>query len=171
MYQAYPSVGSKRQRAVSGSSHSTIIPRNHDTWQKIVDPASYENRENWIPTHMRNWLSHSTPYGAVPRGAAGTQQRRYYNENLGWVMTNTGEHNGRITNPGYGAENRISNFYVYRIYTMFRVWMRRAIERVRVRWAKAARLPQIIGNRGGRTKLPRYGGRSTSPSMTDFRQP
>ena len=69
-------------------------------------------------------------------------------------MTNLGVHNMRITNPEYGAENRVSNFYVYRIYTMFRVWMRRAIERVRVRWAKAARLPQIIGNRGGRTKLP-----------------
>ena len=36
-----------------------------------------------------------------------------------------------------------------------------AIERVRAAAAKAARLPQIIGNRGGRTRLASYG-RGTS---------
>ena len=76
-------------------------------------------------------------------------------------MTNTGVYNMRITNERYGAVNRVSNFYVYRIYTMIRAWMRRAIDRVRARWATAARLPQIIGNRGGKTRLASYG-RGTS---------
>ena len=160
-YQSYPS---KLQRAVSTSKHSTVIPRTHDTWRKLTytdnGPLAVD-REDWIPTHLANWREHLTPRTPTPRGGAGTQRRRWYDENLGWVMTNIGVHNMRITNERYGAVNRVSNFYVYRIYTMIRIWMRRAIKRVRAAAAKAARLPQIIGNRGGRTRLASYG-RGTS---------
>ena len=156
---AYQSYTSKLQSAVSAGRHSTVTPRTHDTWQRIdpdLGPLAVGNREVWIPTHLANWRQHLDPRYPISRGAAGSEQRREYDENLGWVMTNLGVHNMRITNQRYGAANRISNFYVYRIYTMIRVWMRKAIETVRQRWLTAARLPQVIGNRGGSTRFAPY---------------
>jgi hypothetical protein len=143
----------KRQRATDTSRHSTVTPRNHRTWWEL--PTNHDERPAWIPIHMLNWHTHrATPdvYGPTERGQPETAQRRWYDENLGWVMSNTGRHNNRAARygPNDPRGDRESYHYVYWIYTALRHWMRRAIRRVREAAAKRARLPQIIGNRGGR---------------------
>ena len=57
------------------------------------------------------------------RGEPDTWQRYWYNQNLGWVMTGLGMENERT------GTDRTRNCFVYKIYTMFRLWMRRAIKK------------------------------------------
>ena len=127
-----------------------IIERNH---QSVVPGED----GSWWPgfaVHVRNPHTHAHPinsiYGPVHTGpriedGSNPAQTNWFNENLGWVMTNNGVGNNRAQRygPNDPRGNRESYRYVHSIYTMFRTWMRKAINR----WIyKSKRIPEILGD-------------------------
>ena len=125
---------------------SSIIERNYHS----VVPTEGGSWKYGFASHLKYMGGHLNPFGergperTGPRDPTDPWQTTWFNQNLGWVMTNNGVGNNRAERYGpddpRGRRDRYR--YVHSIYTMFRTWMRKAINR----WIyKRKRIPEIIG--------------------------
>jgi hypothetical protein len=138
-----------RPRGPTSQFSTTIIERNRQS----VTGGDGSWRYGFA-SHVRNHGTHAHPinsiYGPVhtgPRVEDGSNpaQTNWFNENLGWVMTNNGVWNNRANRygPNDPRGNRESYRYVHSIYTMFRTWLRKGINILKY---KRKRIPEILGD-------------------------
>ena len=139
-----------QRRGPTSQFSSTIIERNRQS----VNPNEEGSWRDGFASHVRypGTHAHATTsiYGPVHVGhriedGSNEVQRRWFDENLGWVMTNNGVGNNRANRygPNDPRGNRESYRYVHSIYTMFRTWMRKAINILQY---KRKRVPEILGD-------------------------
>ena len=141
-----------RPRPATSQFSTMIIERNR---QSVV-PGEEGSWRFGFASHLRNLGGHAHPInffnGPVHTGpriedGSNPAQTNWFNENLGWVMTNNGVWNNRANRYGPNDPqergNRERYRYVHSIYTMFRTWMRKAINIVKY---KRKRIPEILGD-------------------------
>ena len=139
-----------RPRGPTSQFASTIIERNRQS----VNPNEDGSWRGGFASHIRYSGTHAHPttniYGPVHVGAriedgSNELQRRWFDANLGWVMTNNGVGNNRANRygPNDPRGDRERYRFVHSIYTMFRTWMRKAINILQY---KRKRVPEILGD-------------------------
>lgn len=126
-------------------NYHSVVPTEAGSW------TGYSNFHGRFASHFPHMRGHEYPWserGPVRTGERNPDdpvQSEWFNRNLGWVMTNNGVGNNRAA--VYGPEDPLQRGdrnryrYVHSIYTMFRTWMRRAIDR----WLyRRKRVPEML---------------------------